>query len=166
MGLSVRRVAFVAIAGIFTFACFGLFPTLPARAAGGVTNCDDSGAGSLRAAIVGGGRVTFPAGLNCSGANAITLTSGTLTIAADTTIDGTGATIVVDGNNAVTVFTISSGVTANISALTIQHGLGTGGGGGINNTGTVTVTNSTFPATTPPASAPLAAVSTTPARRR
>jgi len=48
------------------------------------------------------------------------------------TIDGTGHTVIVDGNNAVTVFTLNSGVTAAISGLTIQHGFTAGNGGGIN----------------------------------
>src|SRR5262249_25562629 len=81
---------------------FALLPPSDIRAATLVTTCNDSGAGSLRDAIntaPGGSTITFQPGLNCSstGSGPITLTSGTLTIATNLTIDGTGATIVVDG---------------------------------------------------------------------
>jgi hypothetical protein len=95
-------------------------------------------------------------------------------IAADTTIDGSGQAVTISGNNAVRVFTVSSGVTLNLNSLTVangfapEHGYGGGifnwggtvivsnsavsgnsadhaGGGGIYNyNGTLTVTNSTF----------------------
>jgi len=58
------------------------------------------------------------------------------------TIDGTGHTVIVDGNNAVTVITVIGGVTASLTNVTIQHG--SGDGGGIHNDGAVTVTNSTL----------------------
>jgi len=59
-------------------------------------------------------------------------------------IDGPGANLVtISGNNAVEVFYVNSGVTANLSGLTISNGLATYGGG-IENYGTLTVTNSTF----------------------
>ena len=61
-------------------------------------------------------------------------------------IDGPGASLVtVSGNNAVTVFSVASGVTSSFSGLTISGGLGGGStgdnGGGIYNSGTTTVTN-------------------------
>ena len=62
------------------------------------------------------------------------------------TIDGTGHTVVVDGNRAVTVFTVNAGVTATLNALTIQHGNtppATPAAASSTN-GTLTVTNSTF----------------------
>jgi len=153
-----RRCA-VMVVGSLMFAALGLLSPLSARAAGLVTDCNDSGPGSLRAAIVGGGAITFQAGLNCTGPSAILLTSGTLTLAADTTIDATGHTIVVDGgctgcepggapSGGVRVLQVNSGVTARLTALTIQHGNAAtypNGGGGIdNNGGTLTVTNCTF----------------------
>ena len=84
----------------------------------------------------------------CTGATAITLTAGTLTLAKSVTIDGTGQTVVVDGNNDGSVFTVNSGVTASISLLTIRHG-NAANGGGINNSGILTVTNSTSAVTVP-----------------
>jgi len=61
------------------------------------------------------------------------------------TIDGTGRTITVDGANFNGVFVVNSGATLNLNRLTIAHGNQSAGeyGGGINNLGTLTVTNST-----------------------
>ena len=108
----------------------------PAQAGGVVTVCDEA---HLLAALVGGGTVTF----SCSGT--ITLTA-TITIAADTTIDGSGQTVTISGNHAVRVFTVNSGVTLNLNALTDcrwehhrrrrwRH---------LQQCGTLTVSNSTF----------------------
>jgi len=71
-------------------------------------------------------------------------TQGALPVTHAVTIAGPGAgTLAVDGGKAVTVFTVNTGVTATIGGLTIQHGTGTDGGG-IDNLGTLTVTNSTL----------------------
>ena len=78
---------------------------------------------------------------SCSGT--ITLTA-TITIAADTTIDGSGQTVTISGNHAVRVFTVNSGVTLNLNRLTVADGSASGNGGGIYNSGTLTVSNSTF----------------------
>ncbi len=51
---------------------------------------------------------------SCSGT--ITLTA-TITIAADTTIDGSGQIVTISGNNAVRVFTVNPGVTLNLNTL-------------------------------------------------
>src|SRR4051794_13784821 len=117
------RVA-VVVACVCVFVCLGLFHPLPAHAATlTVTNCADSGAsgdGSLRgeiAAAASGDTIGLTPGLTCT----ITLGS-TLTLDTNLTIDATGATIAVDGNNAVTVFVVNPGVTATLKGLTIQHG--------------------------------------------
>jgi len=61
-------------------------------------------------------------------------------------IDGPGATVVtISGNNAVEVFDDpQADVTATLSELTITGGMTNATGGGINNDGTLTVTNSTI----------------------
>src|SRR6267143_1332632 len=107
-----------------------------ARAAGVVSSCDEA---SLLSAISGGGTVTFA----CSGT--ITLTA-TITLFADTTIDGTGQNVTISGGNAVHVFSVLSGIQLNLNKLTIAQGkvFGFGYGGGIFNQGTLTVANSTF----------------------
>ncbi len=114
-----------------------------------VTNTNSSGSGSLAAAIgsaASGDTIDFASGVT----GTITLTS-TLTLSHNVTITGPGASaLTISGNSAVLVFAINSGVTASISGLTIANGSNTlncgqsGGGGGIFNQGTLTVSNSTF----------------------
>jgi hypothetical protein len=112
-----------------------------------VTTVDDSGAGSLRQAILDtppGGTVDFQEGLS----GTITLTTGELLIDKDLTITGPGADVItVSGNGASRVFEVTSGVTAAVSGLTIANGRVTGvsaQGGGIFNAGTLTVTSCTL----------------------
>ncbi len=139
-----------------------LLSALPAglvAAAPVVSNCNDSGTGSLRAAIaaaVAGDTITF--GVNCPSGSGTQITlASPLTIAQNNlTVDATGHTIVVDGNNQVTDFTVTGGTAAQpvtLNGLTIQHGNafninGNGAGGGIYNTGTLTVKNGILTANT------------------
>jgi hypothetical protein len=79
----------------------------------------------------------------------ITLTDGELALTdttGTTTITGLGAgPLTISGNHASRVFNISTGVTADISGLTIANGYVTDGwGGGILNNGTVTISNCTI----------------------
>jgi Ca2+-binding RTX toxin-like protein len=117
-----------------------------------VSNTNDSGAGSLRQAILdsnaSGGQDLITFNIGGSGA-AITLTSGQLTITDDLQINGPGASVLsVSGNNASRVFQITSGHTVVISGLTIRNGnVGSADafssyGGGIVNSGTLSVTQS------------------------
>ncbi len=107
-----------------------------------VTNCHDSGAGSLRDAVA-----NAPAGTTLglpSSCHLITLTTGTIDITKNHTIKGPGATkLAVSGNRASTVFSVASGVTATISKLTIENG-NNSSGGGIVNYGTLKVSKSTL----------------------
>jgi hypothetical protein len=113
----------------------------------------------LAAAGAGSGNIYFDATVfaaaNTAAQNTITLTNGTLTIPSNTTIQGSttgsGASltnlVTVDGNNAYTVFTVNTSVTASIANLTIADGYSTGvtaPGAGINNAGALTVADSTF----------------------
>ncbi len=98
-----------------------------------VTNLNDSGAGSLRAAIAAtpaGGTVDFQAGLS----GIINLTSTTLSVAKNNiTIAGPGAGVItVSGNQTFGIFSIPSGETATISGLTITNGSAPTGGGILN----------------------------------
>ena len=117
-----------------------------------VTNCHDSGAGSLRAEIASataGDTVNFF--VSCPATSPITLAS-TLDINTNLDISGPGTTrLVVSGNNAVEDFSVASGVTATVSGITIEKGVGgtvdgVGYGGGINNEGMLTVSGSTLSA--------------------
>ncbi|KAB2930331.1 MAG: hypothetical protein F9K25_09365, partial [Candidatus Contendobacter sp.] len=73
----------------------------------------------------------------------ITLATIELTIGKTLTIDGAGYGVTVSGQNAVRVFSVSPGVTVVLSGLTIANGRA-GDGGGIHNSGTLTVTGSTL----------------------
>jgi hypothetical protein len=107
-----------------------------------VTTLNDAGLGSLRDAIAitaSGGTVDFQAGLS----GTIILTSGELAITRDLTIAGPGADLItVSGNHTSRVFNIGAAFTVDISGMTIANGLVTNAsGGGISNSGTLTVTN-------------------------
>jgi hypothetical protein len=103
-----------------------------------VTNLNDSGAGSLRQAIVdadntaGNDVVTFQAGLT----GTITLTSGQLYISDGIDVQGPGANLItVSGNGTSRVFYIYSPdatIDVTLSGLTIANGVAEVGGGVVN----------------------------------
>ena len=118
-----------------------------------VTTTADSGAGSLRQAIanaISGDTIQFQFQ---STPVTISLTSGDLQISKNLTITGLGATsLIIDASSNTSqsrVFTIVSGATVSISGLTAQNGRGgrvgsgsiNGEGGGIYNSGNLTLTN-------------------------
>ena len=107
---------------------------LGAQAGGVVTNCTEA---ALRAAMAGGGVVTFA----CDGT--ITLAS-TITNAVNTVVDGTGHQVRISGGNAGRVFWVGAGATLALVNLTIANGAGSGGAGILNAGGTVYGTNCTF----------------------
>ncbi|MBA3633655.1 MAG: hypothetical protein H0W58_12750, partial [Acidobacteria bacterium] len=134
-----------------------------------VTNTNDSGTGSLRQAILNANATAaddvidfaIPAGsAGCtSGVCTITLTSGELAVndaatAGTLTItNSTGASnLLISGNNTSRVFFVNPGANLMINGVTITKGNGTGStnlgylnfGGGVVNTGTLTLTNSTI----------------------
>jgi hypothetical protein len=75
----------------------------------------------------------------------IVLTGGTLTVSGSVTITGPGANrLAVSGNSAVRVFTVNSGPTVILAGLTIKDGFKNDGGGGIDNSGTLTIQNCTI----------------------
>ncbi|MGI8854284.1 MAG: choice-of-anchor Q domain-containing protein [Thermomicrobiales bacterium] len=150
----VRRIVFVALV-VALLAPIAPAPTV--HAAGNIqyvgTTSDDAGtatnctnfllACTLRDALnaaASGDTVSLPPG-NVN-VYVLVLTNGSLTIAKDVTIQG-GGLLTVDGGGAVPVFTVSGGVTVSIGGLIIENGnAGNGVGGGIDNLGTLTVTQS------------------------
>jgi len=105
-----------------------------------VTDCSgETGPGRIGTVISSaspGDTITF----SCSGTIPIT---STLTITKNLTLNGSGQNVTLDGGNSTQVLSVTSGVTFNLKALTIAHGSAFGGGG-ISNSGTVTISNSTF----------------------
>jgi hypothetical protein len=111
-----------------------------------VQNTADSGPGSLRATIslaTPGDTIVFATGVT----GTITLSSP-LDIEKNLDIEGPGpASLTISGNKDVGVFivgAINEATAATIAGLTIADGSAVIGGGGIENEGTLTVTNSTF----------------------
>jgi hypothetical protein len=109
-------------------------------------------AGSCTSNTISFDATAFPA--NATKAIVLNQTAGTLNLAHDMTIDGSGHHVAVDGGctaqcgtlnavGGVKVFGVTSGSHVTLNALTIQHGTGATGGG-INSGGTLTVTNSTI----------------------
>ena len=130
-------------AGLVMLAAFSALPAFGATIT--VTNTNDSGPGSLRAAIAGAANGDI---INFSVTGTITLTSGELLVAKNLTISGPGAAnLAISGNNSSRVFNVGS-VTVVISGLTVQSGNANNDalfpqwGGGIFNAGTLDVRNS------------------------
>ena len=111
-----------------------------------VTNTNDSGAGSLRAAIIsanaslGADEITFSlAGCPC----VITLASSLL-VSESLTITGPGAgNLAVDGASAVQVLRALPAATLTVSDLTVRNGRDAGSGGGIFASSSLTLTRVT-----------------------
>ncbi|HEX6278727.1 MAG TPA: choice-of-anchor Q domain-containing protein, partial [Pyrinomonadaceae bacterium] len=109
-----------------------------------VINTNDSGAGSLRQALVDatpGSTINFNPNV-FSTRQTITLTSGQLVIDRNLTIQGPGANLLsISGNGSSRVLYINNGVTASLEGMTIRDGIIVPGGigGGILNQGVLTV---------------------------
>jgi len=105
-----------------------------------VTSSADSGSGSLRDRIGDSScsAITFNGDMSI-------LVDSSLTIGHDLTLDGTGHSISISGQNLYQVFVVNSGVTASLANLTITQGAAPGGeGGGLLNNGSLTLTKVTF----------------------
>jgi len=111
-----------------------------------VTSANDTGPGSLRAAIAaasGGDTVAFDPSLNDQ---TIVLTSGAIEIGKSLTIEGLGpAQLAIDANHASRIFTVISG-DLSISGLTLADGAAPKEGGAIytESAGSLTVSDCTF----------------------
>ena len=122
---------------IAIFAGLNLLMREPAWAAGVVTSCTDA---SLRAAMAGGGTVTFA----CDGTITLTYTANTISVTTNAVLDGTGHQITISGPNLGGVFFVSNNVTLALVNLTVTNGA-TGAGGAIYiQSGTLCATNCTF----------------------
>ncbi|MBI5383215.1 MAG: hypothetical protein HZA90_00865 [Verrucomicrobia bacterium] len=115
-------------------ATLGLAAPRAAFASGVVTNATEV---NLRAALAGGGTVTFAT----SGTIALT---DTITIETNTVLDGSGQKLVISGDNSVRVFMVNPNVSLSLKNLTIANGTNSTGGGVFNQMGTVDVLSCTF----------------------
>ncbi len=111
-----------------------------------VTNTLDSGAGSLRQSIanaIAGDAINFDPAL--SGAT-ILLTNGQITLDKNLTIDASALPggIALNGINSSRIFSLPSGVTNVLTALTITNGNSLSDGGAIHNVGKLTLNQCTF----------------------
>jgi hypothetical protein len=111
---------------------------------GVVSSVADSGAGSLRAAIAGaipGTTITFASALSGDTIllNSELLLNKSLTIDASALANG----MTINGNRNGRVFEVASGSTVALTALTVTNGLVSGDGGGILNSGTLTLNRCT-----------------------
>jgi len=95
--------------------------------------------GALDAALAASDQavITF----RCSGTLAITSTKF---LARPITIDGSGQTVVLDGQLRTAIFHVNRGVTVTIKGLRIINGSANAGGGGINNQGDLSIIDSVF----------------------
>ncbi len=121
----------IAVTG--SLACLLLLP-LAGWSGGVVTECTEA---SLRAAMTGGGVVTFA----CDGTITLTVT---ITNEADAVLDATGHAVTISGGNSVRVFFVPTNVTLAAVNLSIANGLSSKGGGLYNDGGLVTVSNCVF----------------------
>ena len=169
MKIPVHKFLHISMAVLLVFAfAFGAAGVQVARAAGLVVNHLGDGAPAndglctLREAILNADNDNQSASIDCvagSGADTIIFSlSGAITLGSyltisDTdrlTIDGTGQSITVSGNNAHRVMLVVPTAILNLNALTIANGSEIAGftcgssGGGVCNFGTLTVTDSTF----------------------
>ena len=115
-----------------------------------VTTLSDDNNGScgpavctLRDAINAANTNPSPSTITFSVGGVITLTSTLPAIDNDITIDNTGRAITISGNSAVRVMVINATEMLNLKSITIANG-NASSGGGISNTGTLIVTDSTF----------------------
>lgn len=109
-----------------------------------VTNLNDSGPGSLRAAVAqddDGSSIVFAPNIT---SGTIVLTSGPIGITSNLNIIGPGANLLtIDANGHGGIFTISPRVAVSLSGLTLANGVASQGGG-IFNYGNLTISNATF----------------------
>jgi hypothetical protein len=138
----VRRAGRLGAAAVLVGAAFVVVASPAAASQFTVTTTADSGAGSLRQAVIdanansGPDEIVFDSSID---GQTITLTTGELAVSDDLTVTGNGATnTIIDGNAAGRIFAPGS-VAFTISGTTLQDGAASGNGGAIDADGAITV---------------------------
>jgi hypothetical protein len=117
-----------------------------------VTSINDSGPGTLRDILLGNQGIAdiikFNITSGCSGGVCVITLSSTLVADPGVgllyiTNESSAQRIEISGNNSVRVFQVNSGANLTINNVTVRNGSAFGGGGGILNFGTLTMTNCT-----------------------
>jgi CSLREA domain-containing protein len=127
----------------------GTGPNCSLREAIASANGDADVGGCVGVGAYGADTIVFGSTLSLPATITLTDPAGALTVSSDVTITGPGATqLAIDGNHTTRVFSITTGQVM-MSGLTIQHGNSAltpdnALGGGIYNTGTLTLTNCTL----------------------
>lgn len=148
--VKVARKLTVVFAGVILVALTLVTTTAAWASTLAVTNTNDSGAGSLRQAIIDANANSDSNVIELSATGTIDLQSPLPTLNTDMTINGPGAdelTVRRDGGGEYGIFVVPSGSAVSISGLTISNGYAPGdslpGGGGIYNLGELELTDST-----------------------
>lgn len=133
---------------VFSFMLMVMACSVPGANAATITvsNLNDSGTGSLRQAVTDAMASGSADDINFSVSGTIALSSALPDITAGggtLTIDGTGQTVTISGNDSVRVTAVDVNASLSLINLTISGG-NSGDGGGIYNSGTLTVSNCTF----------------------
>lgn len=136
-----RVVSLSIMALVLAALMLAITPAPAAQAAGTVSDCTAFGGNvnRLQSKLMGGGFVNF----TCSGNIVI---PNQIIISENTTIDGGGQTITLNGNNATRVFWVKKNATLTFRNITVTRGkdMGMGGAAIYNEGGKVNVINSTL----------------------
>jgi hypothetical protein len=136
-----RLVGLALLLGVGLLASLGLASgTVHAATTLTVTNCSNDSQLQADVSTANSDNANDTITFACSGAIPLT---NTLTIAGSMTLDGSVQQVTLSGGGSVEVLSVNSGVSFTLNALTIAHGSGTIAGG-LNNFGTVSISNSTF----------------------
>jgi large repetitive protein len=138
-----RRYRHFMLLPVLILAALALFPRPASAATYTVTNLGNSGAGSLRQAILDANASGTDDTITFSVSGTIVLTSGSLGINNNGSLTIEGAGITVSAGYASRVFVVNSGATVTMNGLTITGG-SSGVGSGIYNSASLTLNNVTI----------------------
>ncbi len=130
----IRRKAFASCGFLFLLFLSMAVTFVPVYSAGTITDCSTygPGAGTLQDALSSGGTITF----GCSGT---IIVPAEIIIDIDTTIDGSGQNVILDGGGSTRILGVTGPPTVILKHLTLQNGSAAGQGGAISSAGTLSL---------------------------